>query len=159
MQHPRPSRLLCCVVLLHLTPAYTYHAPVSVRERSALLSGVTTRRHGLCRAQSVARESLLEEEDGRPRRSSFQPALPESSSTDHGYVLGAESIPPVLDALRAGSFVLLAEDAEENRLRNLAEGARQAEARRERKGRGYTEESDFKSEFGLVIEQEKSGWA
>ena len=113
MQHPRPSRLLCCVVLLHLTPAYTYHAPVSVRERSALLSGVTTRRHGLCRAQSVARGSLLEEEDGRPRRSSFQPALPESSSTDHGYVLGAESIPPVLDALRAGSFVLLAEDAEE----------------------------------------------
>ena len=114
---PRPSRLLCCVVLLHLTPArpaYTYHASVPVRERSALLSGITTR-HGPCRAQSVARESLLEEEDGRPSRSSFQPALPipESSSTDHGYVLGAESIPPVLDALRAGSFVLLAEDAEE----------------------------------------------
>ena len=117
MELPRPSRLLCCVVLLHLTPArlaYTYHASVPVRERSALLSGITTR-HGPCRAQSVARESLLEEEDGRPNRSSFQPALPipESSSTDHGYVLGAESIPPVLDALRAGSFVLLAEDAEE----------------------------------------------
>jgi len=117
MELPRPSRLLCCVVLLHLTPArpaYTYHASVPVRERSALLSGITTR-HGPCRAQSVARESLLEEEDGRPSRSSFQPALPipESSSTDHGYVLGAESIPPVLDALRAGSFVLLAEDAEE----------------------------------------------
>lgn len=115
----RPSRLLCCLVLLHLTPArpaYTYHASVPVRERSALLSGVTTHRHRPCRAQSVARESLLEEEeDGRPSRSSFQPGLPipESSSADHGYVLGAESIPPVLDALRAGSFVLLAEDAEE----------------------------------------------
>lgn len=119
MALPRPSRLLCCLVLLHLTPArpaYTYHASVPVRERSALLSGVTTHRHGPCRVQSVARESLLEEEeDGRPSRSSFQPGLPipESSSADHGYVLGAESIPPVLDALRAGSFVLLAEDAEE----------------------------------------------
>jgi len=81
-----------------------------------VLSGVTTRRHGLCRAQSVARESLLEEEeDGRPSRGSFQPGLPipESTSADHGYVLGEESIPPVLDALHAGSFVLLAEDADE----------------------------------------------
>ena len=115
------SQLVLCLVLLHLAPArpaFTCHASVPLRERSAVLSGVTARgrRHGRCTAQSVARESLLEdEEDGKPRRSSLAPGLPipASSSSDHGYVLGEESIPPVLDALRKGSFVLLAEDADE----------------------------------------------
>ena len=119
----RPSLLGCCMLLLHLAPArsaYTCHLSVPGRERSAL-SGVTMRRHRPCRAQSVARDSVQGEEDrpSRPSRRSFQPSLysdpvPDSIPTDSGYVLGADSIPPVLDALRGGSFVLLAEDASDD---------------------------------------------
>ena len=123
----RPSLIRSCMLLLHLAPArsaYTCHLPVPVRERSAL-SGVTMRRHRPCRAQSVARESVQEEEDGpsRPSRRSFQPSfpdpIPDSSSADSGHILGADSIPPVLDALRGGSFVLLAEDAAEDTTASL----------------------------------------
>lgn len=119
----RPSLIGCCMLLLHLAPArsaYTCHLSVPGRERSAL-SGVSMRRHRPCRAQSVARDSVQGEEDrpSRPSRRSFQPSLysdpvPDSIPTDSGYVLGADSIPPVLDALRGGSFVLLAEDASDD---------------------------------------------
>ena len=119
----RPSLIGCCMLLLHLAPArsaYTGHLSVPGRERSAL-SGVSMRRHRPCRAQSVARDSVQGEEDrpSRPSRRSFQPSLysdpvPDSIPTDSGYVLGADSIPPVLDALRGGSFVLLAEDASDD---------------------------------------------
>ena len=121
----RLSLIRCCMLLLHLAPArsaYTGHLSVPGRERSAL-SGVTMRRHRPCRAQSVARDSVQGEEDrpSRPsRRSAPRPAslysdpVPDSIPTDSGYVLGADSIPPVLDALRGGSFVLLAEDASDD---------------------------------------------